>query len=282
MILAKNLKNEIKKSVTIAINEDIGDGDLTSSITENIKVSAVILTREDMTLSGQAWANEVFNQIDPKIKIEWMFKDGDTIKKNKTLAIINGKRNSIVMAERCVLNFLQILSSTATQTRRYVDAVNGTKCKILDTRKTVPGLRLAQKYAVSCGGGKNHRFGLFDAILLKENHITNSSSINELVKISRIKYPNILIEVEVETIKQLKEAIKSGADRVLLDNFNQEMLQEACRINSLSKNSTELEASGNITIENIKNIAKTGVDFISVGAITKNIKSIDLSMLIDS
>ena len=282
MILAKNLKNEIKKSVTIAINEDIGDGDLTSSITENIKVSAVILTREDMTLSGQAWANEVFNQIDPKIKIEWMFKDGDTIKKNKTLAIINGKRNSIVMAERCALNFLQILSSTATQTRRYVDAVNGTKCKILDTRKTIPGLRLAQKYAVSCGGGKNHRFGLFDAILLKENHITNSSSINELVKISRIKYPNILIEVEVETIKQLKEAIKSGADRVLLDNFNQEMLQEACRINSLSKNSTELEASGNITIENIKNIAKAGVDFISVGAITKNIKSIDLSMLIDS
>ena len=282
MILAKNLKNEIKKSVTIAINEDIGDGDLTSSITENIKVSAIILTREDMTLSGQAWANEVFNQIDPKIKIEWMFKDGDTIKKNKTLAIINGKRNSIVMAERCVLNFLQILSSTATQTRCYVDAVNGTKCKILDTRKTIPGLRLAQKYAVSCGGGKNHRFGLFDAILLKENHITNSSSINELVKIGRIKYPNILIEVEVETIKQLKEAIKSGADRVLLDNFNQEMLQEACKINSLSKNSTELEASGNITIENIKNIAKTGVDFISVGAITKNIKSIDLSMLIDS
>ena len=282
MILAKNLKNEIKKSVTIAINEDIGDGDLTSSITENIKVSAVILTREDMTLSGQAWANEVFNQIDPKIKIEWMFNDGDTIKKNKTLAIINGKRNSIVMAERCVLNFLQTLSSTATQTRRYVDAVNGTKCKILDTRKTIPGLRLAQKYAVSCGGGKNHRFGLFDAILLKENHITNSSSINELVKIGRIKYPNILIEVEVETIKQLKEAIKSGADRILLDNFNQEMLQEACRINSLSKNSTELEASGNITIENIKNIAKTGVDFISVGAITKNIKSIDLSMLIDS
>ena len=275
MILAKNLKNEIKKSVTIAINEDIGDGDLTSSITENIKVSAVILTREDMTLSGQAWANEVFNQIDPKIKIEWMFNDGDTIKKNKTLAIINGKRNSIVMAERCVLNFLQTLSSTATQTRRYVDAVNGTKCKILDTRKTIPGLRLAQKYAVSCGGGKNHRFGLFDAILLKENHITNSSSINELVKIGRIKYPNILIEVEVETIKQLKEAIKSGADRILLDNFNQEMLQEACRINSLSKNSTELEASGNITIENIKNIAKTGVDFISVGAITKNIKSID-------
>ena len=282
MILAKNLKNEIKKSVTIAINEDIGDGDLTSSITENIKVSAVILTREDMTLSGQAWANEVFNQIDPKIKIEWMFNDGYTIKKNKTLAIINGKRNSIVMAERCVLNFLQTLSSTATQTRRYVDAVNGTKCKILDTRKTIPGLRLAQKYAVSCGGGKNHRFGLFDAILLKENHITNSSSINELVKIGRIKYPNILIEVEVETIKQLKEAIKSGADRILLDNFNQEMLQEACRINSLSKNSTELEASGNITIENIKNIAKTGVDFISVGAITKNIKSIDLSMLIDS
>jgi len=282
MILAKNLKNEIKKSVTIAINEDIGDGDLTSSITENIKVSAVILTREDMTLSGQAWANEVFNQIDPKIKIEWMFNDGDTIKKNKTLAIINGKRNSIVMAERCVLNFLQTLSSTATQTRRYVDAVNGTKCKILDTRKTIPGLRLAQKYAVSCGGGKNHRFGLFDAILLKENHITNSSSINELVKIGRIKYPNILIEVEVETIKQLKEAIKSGADRILLDNFNQEMLQEACRINSLLKNSTELEASGNITIENIKNIAKTGVDFISVGAITKNIKSIDLSMLIDS
>lgn len=282
MILAKNLKNEIKKSVTIAINEDIGDGDLTSSITENITVSAVILTREDMILSGQAWANEVFNQIDPKIKIEWMFNDGDTIKKNKTLAIINGKRNSIVMAERCVLNFLQTLSSTATQTRRYVDAVNGTKCKILDTRKTIPGLRLAQKYAVSCGGGKNHRFGLFDAILLKENHITNSSSINELVKIGRIKYPNILIEVEVETIKQLKEAIKSGADRILLDNFNQEMLQEACRINSLSKNSTELEASGNITIENIKNIAKTGVDFISVGAITKNIKSIDLSMLIDS
>ena len=278
----KNLKNEIKKSVLIAINEDIGDGDLTSSITENIKVSAVILTREDMTLSGQAWANEVFNQIDPKIKIEWMFNDGDTIKKNKTLAIINGKRNSIVMAERCVLNFLQTLSSTATQTRRYVDAVNGTKCKILDTRKTIPGLRLAQKYAVSCGGGKNHRFGLFDAILLKENHITNSSSINELVKIGRIKYPNILIEVEVETIKQLKEAIKSGADRILLDNFNQEMLQEACRINSLSKNSIELEASGNITFKNIKNIAKTGVDFISVGAITKNIKSIDLSMLIDS
>ena len=282
MIVAKNLKNEIKKSVTIAINEDIGDGDLTSSITENIKVSAVILTREDMTLSGQAWANEVFNQIDPKVKIKWMFEDGKTIKKNKAIAIIKGRRNSIVTAERCALNFLQTLSSTATQTRRYVDAISGTKCKILDTRKTIPGLRLAQKYAVSCGGGNNHRLGLFDAILLKENHITNSYTITELVKIGRKKYPDILIEVEVETIKQLKEAIKSEADRVLLDNFNQEMLQEACKINSLSKNPTKLEASGNITIKNIKDIAKTGVDFISIGAITKDIKSIDLSMLIDT
>lgn len=280
--ITKNLKKEIKRSVKAAIEEDVGEKDLTCSLIEDIDVTAKIITREDMILSGQAWAQEVYKQIDPEIHTQWHFDDGELVNKDTVISEIHGKRNTILTGERCVLNFLQILSSTATQTKSFVEKIKNSKCKILDTRKTLPGMRLAQKYAVRCGGGVNHRFGLYDSVLLKENHLEGRTDIAELILSAKRLYPDTDVIVEVESIDELKIVLSTEANRALLDNFSIDELKMAyeLKLNSHNQNIL-LEASGNITHKNIREIAGTGIDFVSVGALTKNIKAIDLSLLIN-
>lgn len=280
--ITKNLKKEIKRSVKAAIEEDVGEKDLTCSLIEDIDVTAKIITREDMILSGQAWAQEVYKQIDPEIHTQWHFDDGELVNKDTVISEIHGKRNTILTGERCVLNFLQILSSTATQTKSFVEKIKNSKCKILDTRKTLPGMRLAQKYAVRCGGGVNHRFGLYDSVLLKENHLEGRTDIPELILSAKRLYPDTDVIVEVESIDELKIVLSTEANRALLDNFSIDELKMAYELKLKSHNQNILlEASGNITHKNIREIAGTGIDFVSVGALTKNIKAIDLSLLIN-
>ena len=280
--ITENLKKEIKRSVKVAIEEDVGEKDLTCSLIEDIDVSAKIISREDMILSGQAWAKEVYKQIDPEIHTQWHFDDGDLVNKDTVISEIHGKRNTILTGERCVLNFLQILSSTATQTKSFVEKIKNSKCKILDTRKTLPGMRLAQKYAVRCGGGVNHRFGLYDSVLLKENHLEGRTDIAELILSAKRLYPDTDVIVEVESIDELKIVLSTEANRALLDNFSIDELKMAYELKLKSHNQNILlEASGNITHKNIREIAGTGIDFVSVGALTKNIKAIDLTLLIN-
>ena len=281
--ITEKLKKEIKRSVKVAIEEDVGEKDLTCSLIEDIDVSAKIISREDMILSGQAWAKEVYKQIDPKIHTQWYFNDGDLVNKDTVISEIHGRRNSILTGERCVLNFLQILSSTATQTKNFVEKIKNSKCKVLDTRKTLPGLRLAQKYAVRCGGGVNHRFGLYDSVLIKENHLVGRMDIPELILYSKRLYPDTEIIVEVESIDELKIVLSTEVNRALLDNFSIDELRTAYELKLKSNNQKILlEASGNITNKNVREIAETGIDFVSVGALTKNIKAIDLTLLINS
>ena len=280
--ITENLKKEIKRSVKVAIEEDVGEKDLTCSLIEDFDVSAKIISREDMILSGQAWAKEVYKQIDPKIYTQWYFNDGDLVNKDTVISEIHGRRNTILTGERCVLNFLQILSSTATQTKNFVEKIKNSKCKVLDTRKTLPGLRLAQKYAVRCGGGVNHRFGLYDSVLLKENHLEGRTDIPELILSAKRLYPDTDVIVEVESIDELKIVLSTEANRALLDNFSIDELKMAYELKLKSHNQNILlEASGNITHKNIREIAGTGIDFVSVGALTKNIKAIDLTLLIN-
>ena len=280
--ITENLKKEIKRSVKVAIEEDVGEKDLTCSLIEDIDVTAKIITREDMILSGQPWAKEVYKQIDPEIHTQWHFDDGDLVNKDTVISEIHGRRNTILTGERCVLNFLQILSSTATQTKSFVEKIKNSKCKILDTRKTLPGMRLAQKYAVRCGGGVNHRFGLYDSVLLKENHLEGRTDIPELILSAKRLYPDTDVIVEVESIDELKIVLSTEANRALLDNFSIDELKMAYELKLKSYNQNILlEASGNITHKNIREIAGTGVDFVSVGALTKNIKAIDLTLLIN-
>lgn len=280
MLINDALKNEIAQSVKKSLTEDIGDGDITASLNNDLShAKAEIVCREKMVLCGRLWVDEIYNQLDPNFDIKWMFDDGDFIEKNTIIFEITGSTQNILSGERCALNFLQTLSATATITRQYVEQLKNLNCKVLDTRKTLPGLRLAQKYAVLCGGGTNHRIGLFDAILIKENHIISGGGIKNIIQKSKALHPKIPIEIEVETLIEVKEAIKAGADRLLLDNFSQEMLEKAYEINqSLNDRPKLLEASGDITLNNIRKIAETGVDFISVGALTKHISAIDLSM----
>ena len=281
--ITEKLKKEIKRSVKVAIEEDVGEKDLTCSLIEDIDVSAKIISREDMILSGQAWAKEVYKQIDPKIHTQWYFNDGDLVNKDTVISEIHGRRNTILTGERCVLNFLQILSSTATQTKNFVEKIKNSKCKVLDTRKTLPGLRLAQKYAVRCGGGVNHRFGLYDSVLIKENHLAGRMGIPELILSAKRLYPDTEIIVEVESIDELKIVLSTEVNRALLDNFSIDELRTAYELKLKSNNQKILlEASGNITNKNIREIAETGIDFVSVGALTKNIKAIDLTLLINS
>jgi len=270
------LKN-LEKTVQTALEEDVGSGDLTAHLIESDAVSQVqVILREDAIVCGRPWFDEVFRQIDPEITITWCIKEGSLQSSNAIICKLAGKARHLLTAERSALNFLQLLSATATSTRAYVDALSGTNCKILDTRKTVPGLRLAQKYAVACGGGKNHRLGLYDQILIKENHINAAGSITHAVEVARIKYPGIVIEVETETLSQLKEALDTEADILMLDNYSLEQMYQAVNLNQGKK---KLEVSGNVTLETLPEISATGVDYISSGSLTKDIKSIDLSML---
>ena len=273
-ILPQSLVGQI---VSQALREDINCGDINALIIPSSKQStARVITRQNMVLCGYNFVNEVFRQVDPKLDVSWYAHDGEKIPENMTIFQVQGNARAILSAERNVLNFLQMLSATATKTSHYINELRGTKTKILDTRKTIPGLRLAQKYAVSCGGGVNHRLGLFDAFLIKENHIAScNNSIAEAVRKARSIAPGKLVEVEVENFQQIEEALCVKVDLIMLDNFSLGGIKEAVR---LINGKTQVEASGNITIENVRKIAHMGVDFISIGALTKNIQAIDLSM----
>lgn len=274
------LKQIICDDVARALAEDVNTGDITADlIPENLSGKAIILSREPMVVCGIPWVNQVFNEINPEIQINWQVSERDDLPKASTLAIITGSLRNILTAERTALNFMQTLSGVATETKRYVKYLEGTKTKLLDTRKTLPGLRQAQKYAVTCGGGVNHRMGLYDAILIKENHIKACGSIQAAVDAARVKNQGDWIEVEVETLDEFKAALKAAPDRILLDNFENTMLEEAVLLRA--EKEIILEASGGINLSNIKNIAKTGIDYISVGAMTKSVRAIDLSLLLD-
>ncbi|KTD30778.1 nicotinate-nucleotide pyrophosphorylase [Legionella moravica] len=270
---------QVASDVKRALLEDIGTGDVTAALLpSHLIVEAEIISREPMLVCGQPWVNEVFAQIDDKIEIEWLVSEGDWLAAPASLCILHGTASSILTAERTALNFLQTLSATATQTHHYVEKLRGTKTRLLDTRKTIPGLRLAQKYAVHCGGGVNHRMGLYDAFLIKENHIKACGTIAQAINLARKTNKHLLVEIEVETLDELREAFDAHPDRILLDNFSLEMLVQAVQMNQPKY--CELEASGGINSDNIAEVARCGVDFISVGAITKSVNAIDLSLLV--
>ncbi len=278
-MLSAELKDAIARNVTDALAEDIGSGDLTAALIDADQVAgARIIAREYAVIAGQPWVDELFERLDPNITIDWYVADGQRCDADDVVCKLVGNARALLMGERAALNFLQTLSATATQTARYVDAIAGTGARLLDTRKTLPGLRLAQKYAVRMGGGSNHRVGLFDAILIKENHIARAGGIRQALEAARAQSADVLIEIEVESLDELRTALKAGARRVLLDNFTLEELRQAVAINAEHDRVAELEASGNVTLDTIRDIAETGVDFISTGAVTKNVAAIDLSM----
>jgi nicotinate-nucleotide pyrophosphorylase (carboxylating) len=268
----------IMESVRIALAEDVGSGDLTAALVPaDRQAQAVVVSRQNAVVCGQAWFNEVFGQLDHSIAIDWRKDDGDSVAADEIICEVHGPARSVLTGERTALNFLQLLSGTATITKQFVDAVSGTGATILDTRKTLPGLRLAQKYAVRCGGAENHRIGLYDAILIKENHIASAGSIAAAVTAAS-SHRDVLIEVEVETLEQVAEALATNADRLLLDNFSLQQLSEAVKLRHQMAPDVTLEASGGISLERIRKIAETGVDFISVGSLTKDVNAADLSM----
>ena len=269
----------IAKVVTQALAEDIASGDITAElIGAGVQARSRIVTREDGILCGTAFALEAFQQIDPSCHVEWAAQDGDAIAADSLVCTLSGPARALLTGERTALNFLQLLSGTASTAGQYAARVAHTGVKLLDTRKTVPGLRLAQKYAVTCGGCYNHRIGLFDAFLIKENHISAAGSIAKAVAAARDVAPDKPVEVEVENEAELEQALTAGADRIMLDNFTLEALRDAV---SHTAGSADLEASGNVTDETLVAIAETGVDFISIGALTKHVRALDLSMRID-
>jgi len=272
------LRRAVTKGVSDALAEDVRDGDITAALVPTDELSrARIITREDGIFCGRAWVEETCRQADPKLHLLWEVQDGDRVAPNQALYFIEGSARSMLTAERTALNFVQLLSGTATLADRYAKRVAHTRAKVLDTRKTIPGLRLAQKYAVLAGGGHNHRIGLFDAFLIKENHITAAGSIRDAIYTARAHQPNAPIEVEVENLDELQQALDAGAHRVMLDDFSLEQTREGV---ALAADRIELEASGGIDFETIVAIAETGVDYISIGDITKRIKPMDLSMRI--
>jgi len=272
--------SQIKAQVELALAEDIASGDLTAALVPPDKqVSARVISRQTATIAGLPWVSEVFRQVDAGISCEFCCADGDQVNAGSILFRLTGPARTVLAAERTALNFLQTLSAVATQTRAYVEQVAGTGCHILDTRKTIPGLRLAQKYAVTCGGGVNHRIGLYDAILIKENHINAAGSIAEaLQQAQQLHAGDVEIEIEVESLDEMQQALDAGAKRLLLDNFTLDQLRQAVAVN---QGRARLEASGNVCLQTVLAIAQTGVDDISIGALTKNIDAVDLSMLFD-
>ena len=266
----------ISDSVRIALAEDIGAGDVSAALCGSSNITAQVICRETATLCGQAWFDETFKQIDSNITIKWARNDGEAMHPNNEVCAISGAAPAILTGERTALNFLQTLSGTATATKKLLHRLKGTHTKLLDTRKTIPGLRYAQKYAVHCAGGNNHRMGLYDAYLIKENHIAACGSISNAINQANSQHPELAIEVEVETIEQLKEALAHKATTALLDNFSLEEVKEAV---VLADKKIKLEVSGNIDMNNIHQYAMLGVDYISVGALTKHVHAVDFSML---
>jgi nicotinate-nucleotide pyrophosphorylase (carboxylating) len=263
-------------TVALALAEDVGGGDLTAAlIPETAQAEATVISREKAVLCGAAWFDAVFRQIDPSVAIEWRAADGERIEPNQLLCALRGPARALLTGERTALNFLQALSGTATLARQFADTVAGTGATILDTRKTLPGLRLAQKYAVRCGGCQNHRIGLFDAVLIKENHILAAGSITAAIAAARRLHPGVTVEVEVESLAELEEALAAGPDIVMLDNFDLGTMAEAVRVTAKR---VKLEASGNVNFNTVRKIAETGVDYISIGGLTKDVRAVDLSM----
>jgi len=270
------LPDDIAEVVRRSLLEDIGTGDITAQLIPiTTMAKAQVISREAAILCGTAWFDEVYQQVNAATEVIWYAQDGDLVQPKQVLCEVSGDARTLLTGERNGLNFLQLLSGVATQTYRFVQTLQGSKTQILDTRKTLPGLRKAQKYAVRCGGGKNHRMGLYDAFLIKENHILAAGSITQAVQNARQLAPHLPIEVEVETLAQIEEALQANVESLLLDNFNLDMLKEAVR---LVGGRATLEASGGITLQSVKIIAETGINFISVGSLTKDVKAIDLSM----
>lgn len=277
MELPLQLAAEVQRNVLAALVEDIGGGDLTALLTPATQRSrGTVLGREEAVLAGTAWFDACFRRLDPLAVIRWRARDGESIAAGQTLCEIEASTRALLTAERAALNFLQLLSATATATRRYVDAIAGTGARIVDTRKTLPGLRLAQKYAVTCGGGGNHRLGLYDGILIKENHIMAAGGVTAaLAQAREIGRDDVFIQIEVETLEQLAEALDANATMILLDNMDLEQMRQAV---GLTAGRAELEASGGVSLETVRAIAETGVSRISVGSLTKNVRAIDLSL----
>ncbi|MCC4235202.1 carboxylating nicotinate-nucleotide diphosphorylase [Vibrio anguillarum] len=279
--LKQQLPLEITRAVSDALREDLGGSlDATADITANLipadaRNTATLITREHGVFCGQAWAEEVFKQLGGEVKIDWHVQDGDQVKPNQVLCTLEGPARALLTGERNAMNFIQTLSGCASITAQYAKQLEGTECRLLDTRKTIPGLRSALKYAVACGGGFNHRIGVFDAYLIKENHIIACGGITQAISTAKQLNPGKPVEVETESLQELEEAIQAGADIIMLDNFSIEMMREAVAINA---GRAALENSGNVTLETIGDYARTGVDYISVGALTKHIKVLDLSM----
>lgn len=270
---------QIADDVTRALNEDMGSGDVSARlIPAEQMMQGRIIARESCVLAGTAWAETAFRRVSNRVQVQWRHADGDTVAADTVICTLDGPARALLTAERTALNFLQTLSGTATATRAFVDAISGTSACILDTRKTIPCLRMAQKYAVTCGGGFNHRLGLYDMVLLKENHIMAAGSITAAVQANRAINPDVPLEVEVETLDQLEEALAAGVERILLDNFDLDGLRAAVGLN---KARAKLEASGNVDLSTVRAIAETGVDFISIGAITKHVRAVDLSLRFD-
>ena len=280
MIDDKAFMTAVSRNVGDALAEDLGSGDLTAGlVADDAVVGAKVIARAPLVVAGRPWFDEVFRQLDPNVIVDWYIDDGRDADADDVICKLVGPARAILSGERTALNFLQTLSATATATSAYVAAIEGTRAKLLDTRKTLPGLRIAQKYAVRQGGGHNHRQGLFDAILIKENHIRSAGGI--AAALAAAGDADVLVEIEVESLDELREALDAGATRVLLDNFSLEELREAVAINAAyGYVAAELEASGNVTLDTIRQIAETGVDYISAGAITKNVTAADLSMLL--
>jgi nicotinate-nucleotide pyrophosphorylase (carboxylating) len=270
------LEQSIQLNIQQALQEDIGDGDITALLTpEDEQATATIISREDMILAGQPWVNALIAAFDPSVEITWLKNDGDLVRANETIFKLAGSARSLLTVERPALNFVQTLSAVATKTAEYVKQLDGLNTKLLDTRKTLPGLRIAQKYAVAVGGGQNHRLGLFDAFLIKENHIMAAGGIAQAIAKAHQIAPGKPVEVEVETWAELDQALEAQADIVMLDNFSQQQMIDAVKHVA---GRCKLEASGNITIANLREVASTGVDYISMGVLTKDVKAVDLSM----
>ncbi len=273
------LPGDLPEQVARALREDVGPGDVTARlIPAGQLLRARILCREPAVLCGAPWAEETFRQVDARIAVRWHARDGDALAADTVIAEVEGPARGVLTAERTALNFLQLLSGTATATRRHVEAVAGTGCRILDTRKTLPGLRTAQKYAVRCGGGSNHRMGLYDMVLVKENHIAAAGSIAAAVAAARREAPGLRVEVETEDLAELEQALDAGADVIMLDEFSLEDMRTAVNRNRARGGRAELECSGGVGLDRLREIAATGVDSISIGSLTKHVRALDLSM----
>jgi nicotinate-nucleotide pyrophosphorylase (carboxylating) len=276
------IPKDLESQVAAALREDIGSGDVTARLVPTTQqVRGRVITREDAVLCGRPWVDETFRSLDRSIRLTWRTTDGERILADRVIFEIEGPAPAILTGERTALNFLQLLSATATAARRFVDAIAGTRCAILDTRKTLPGLRTAQKYAVRCGGAQNHRIGLYDMVLIKENHIAAAGSLSIAVAAARRTAPGLPVEVEVESLAEFEEALAARPDIVMLDEFSQADMRTAVALNRGQASPVKIEASGSVSLETVRAIAETGVDYISVGGITKHVRAVDLSMRLE-